>query len=216
MMSYRITSTAVILSLLMSVSVWAEKRLDNSDAKTTTGTTDQTAIAVPAANVPQSEESTNAAGGPLGLTPEIVPIPEIPDEAAAYAVPWKSINGGGGNASTATHKVSVSIGQTTIGFAATAAHQAGIGYWYGITAGGCDCGAQGDMNCDGIVQPIDVTFLVNWVYRDRNDICNAPNCPYPTGDLDCSGLIQPIDVVLIINLVYRDRNDVCDGCAPMP
>jgi hypothetical protein len=78
----------------------------------------------------------------------------------------------------------------------------------------CDCGIEGDMNCDGLVQPIDVTLLINYVYRDRNDICNAPNCPFVTGDLNCDGIIQPIDVIYIINLVYRDRNDICDGCNP--
>ena|GEM_PF-3118517 len=217
-MKYRVLIVAFVLTpcflLMTSVSGRAEKRLGTPEDNKTTAKVEKVNSVTPMteAAIPAAADTTTPILEPLKFAPADNTDSKTAKEATDYMVPWKSINGGGGTASTATHKVAVSIGQTVIGSSTTATHRAGIGYWYGIT-GACDCGVPGDMNCDGSIQPIDVTLLVNWVYRSRNDICNAPNCPYPTGDLNCSGSFQPIDVVLIINLVYRSRNDICDGCA---
>jgi prenyltransferase beta subunit len=76
----------------------------------------------------------------------------------------------------------------------------------------CECGVPGDMNCDSYVQPIDVVYLINWIFRGRYDLCSRPRCPFDTGDLNCDGAYSPLDAVLLINYIYRSRNDLCDGC----
>ena len=133
--------------------------------------------------------------------------PTADDEAADYAVPWKSIIGGGGNAATATHKVSVSIGQTLIGRTASADHQAGIGYWYGVETGPeiCDCGDPwGDLNGDHIINPVEVVFMANYVYKYIDQRPPMPNCPLEPGNVNCDDIVNPVDVVHYCNYVYKN------------
>jgi len=148
----------------------------------------------------------------------ITPANDLLEQGAdAYAVPWKSINGGGGTASTPTHRVSVSIGQTLIGYTSSPDHAAGIGYWYGIpTADGCDCGAVwGDMNGDASVNPVDVVYIINFVYRAQDDRPVLPSCPDQPGDVNCNGPVDAVDVVYYLNYVYKDQNAFCsDPCTP--
>ncbi|MFC1475828.1 hypothetical protein ACFLQW_02360 [Candidatus Zixiibacteriota bacterium] len=78
----------------------------------------------------------------------------------------------------------------------------------------CDCGVAGDMDCSGEMDPIDVVYLVNYVYLSLDALCDASDCPYPVGDLDCDTEVNPLDVAYIVNAVYKSQNAICDGCAP--
>ena len=78
----------------------------------------------------------------------------------------------------------------------------------------CNCGVAGDMDCNETNDPLDVTYLVNYVFLSRDALCAPPNCPYPVGDLDCNGNVDPLDVAYIVNAVYLSQNAMCDGCAP--
>ena len=77
----------------------------------------------------------------------------------------------------------------------------------------CNCGVAGDMDCNGEMDPVDVAYLVNYVYMSRDALCDLPNCPYPVGDLDCDDEVNPLDVAYIVNAVFVSRNAICDGCA---
>jgi len=77
----------------------------------------------------------------------------------------------------------------------------------------CDCGVAGDMDCSGLATPLDVTFLVKFVYLTQDALCPLPDCPYPVGDLDCNSQVTPLDVAYIVNAVYKLQNAICDGCA---
>jgi len=78
----------------------------------------------------------------------------------------------------------------------------------------CDCGVAGDMNCDEATNPVDVVYLVNFVYKSQNALCDPPNCPYPVGDVDCNNAVNPVDIVYIVNAVYKSQNAICEGCNP--
>jgi len=78
----------------------------------------------------------------------------------------------------------------------------------------CECGFPGDMDCNGMSNPVDVVYLVNFVYKSLNALCPPAGCPYPIGDVDCSGLVNPVDVVYLVNAVYKSQNALCDGCNP--
>ncbi|MFC1475819.1 right-handed parallel beta-helix repeat-containing protein [Candidatus Zixiibacteriota bacterium] len=78
----------------------------------------------------------------------------------------------------------------------------------------CNCGIAGDMDCSSEMNPLDVAFLVNFVYLSQDALCDHPNCTYPVGDLDCDSEANPLDVVYLVNAVYLSRNAICDGCAP--
>jgi len=77
----------------------------------------------------------------------------------------------------------------------------------------CDCGVAGDMDCSRVTTPLDVSFLVKFVYLAQDALCPLPDCPYPVGDLDCNSQVTPLDVAYIVNAVYKAQDAMCDGCA---
>ena len=80
---------------------------------------------------------------------------------------------------------------------------------------GCDCGVWGDLNGDGEVDPLDVSFLVSYVYLGLDARQQLPDCPYEAGDVDCNDGVDPIDVTFVVNLVYLERGPFpCVPCSP--
>jgi len=59
-------------------------------------------------------------------------------------------------------------------------------------------GILGDCDCSGEVNPVDLVFLVNFVYKGW-----TLGCVLELGDVNCDGTINPVDVVFLINLVYK-------------
>jgi len=79
----------------------------------------------------------------------------------------------------------------------------------------CDCGVWGDVNCDDDVNPVDVVFMVNYVYKNWDSRCDPPSCPMRTGDVNCDDQVNPVDVVYYVNYVYKNWTPFpCDPCAP--
>jgi hypothetical protein len=144
---------------------------------------------------------------------------QTPQEAEDYAVPWKSINGGGGTAQAGDYRVSLSIGQAAIGYVTGTNYHAGIGFWYGVGAGAgaCDCGSPwGDVDGEGTINAADVVVMVNYVYKAIDIRIPLPNCPMAAGDVDCVDNVNAADVVLYINYVYKNITPFpCpDPCVP--
>ncbi len=78
----------------------------------------------------------------------------------------------------------------------------------------CDCGVRGDMNCDLSTDPLDIAFLVAFVYTGQDALCEKPECPFAVGDVDCDSERNPLDVAFLVAYVYKDQDALCDGCAP--
>lgn len=76
----------------------------------------------------------------------------------------------------------------------------------------CECAGFCDMNLDGGFTPLDVTYIVKYVYRSQDARPQLFNCPMENGDWDCSGDVSPLDVTFYVNKVYRSRGD--GPCAP--
>lgn len=76
----------------------------------------------------------------------------------------------------------------------------------------CDCGVPGDLDCGGDTTPVDVAYLVNFVYKSLDALCVPPNCLYPVGDVNCDDLVNPLDVIYLVNAVYRSHDALCNGC----
>jgi len=78
----------------------------------------------------------------------------------------------------------------------------------------CDCGVWGDVTGDGNINPVDVVFMVNFVYLGNNMIVPYANCPRDAGDVNCDGNRNPVDVVFYVNYVYLGNNMFCaDPCS---
>jgi hypothetical protein len=171
----------------------------------------------PAAN----EKAVTAVPDPV-VTDEDAPrtnarITLSPAGADAYEIPWQSINAGGEDMTSANYQMLSSVGQSVIGYTSSANYAHGIGYWYGTeTSGGdCFCGDPvGDANCDAAMNPVDVVYMVNFVYKNLDARCYPVgwNCPYDLGDVNCDNGINPVDVVYYVNYVYKNLNAFCDPC----
>ncbi len=82
-----------------------------------------------------------------------------------------------------------------------------------ITFTACDCGIKGDVNDDASTDPLDVTYLVNFVYLSQDALAERPDCPYPKGDMNCDESADPLDVTYLVNYVYLSQDALCDGCS---
>jgi len=115
--------------------------------------------------------------------------------SATFQLSRLSINGGGDiNASSASYRLGLSIGQSVAGTASSASYQMGIGFWYGA-GGGC-ANARGDMNGDGIYTAADVVMVLNCAFLDFG------NCEICFTDVNCDGIKTASDVVLELNKVF--------------
>jgi hypothetical protein len=56
----------------------------------------------------------------------------------------------------------------------------------------------GDCNGDGSVDPADVVYLINYLFRGGS----APD-PLEAGDCNCDSVVDPADVVYLINYLFR-------------
>jgi hypothetical protein len=64
---------------------------------------------------------------------------------------------------------------------------------------------RGDASGDGIVDPADVVYLINYLFRDGF----APD-PLEAGDANCDGAVDPADVVYLVNYLFREG--LAPGC----
>ncbi len=78
----------------------------------------------------------------------------------------------------------------------------------------CDCAEFCDLDLDGEFTPVDVSYIVNYVYKSLDARPQLPDCPRENGDWNCDGFVDPIDVTFYVNYVYRSQGDgPCDPCA---
>jgi hypothetical protein len=65
----------------------------------------------------------------------------------------------------------------------------------------------GDVNWDGIVNIIDVVYLINYLYKHGP----SPMPVLEVGNANCDGMINILDVVSIINYIYKGAGPLCDN-----
>ncbi len=82
-----------------------------------------------------------------------------------------------------------------------------------IGCSGCDCGQVGDVNCDDGVDPLDIQFLVAFVYQGNDARCEKPACPTQAGDVNCDDGVDPLDIQFMVAFVYQGNDARCDPCA---
>jgi len=66
--------------------------------------------------------------------------------------------------------------------------------------------APGDVNVDGNTNPLDVSILVGYVYKNYTGI--MPHVSF--GDCNCNGLVNPLDVTVLVNHVFRSGPAPCE------
>ncbi|MFC1475790.1 hypothetical protein ACFLQW_02160 [Candidatus Zixiibacteriota bacterium] len=83
-----------------------------------------------------------------------------------------------------------------------------------ITITSCLGALKGDLNNDGGSDPLDMVYMINYVYRMTDNFVYPEGwgCPYELGDTDCNGKIDPVDVINLGILIYRGLDAMCDPC----
>jgi hypothetical protein len=76
----------------------------------------------------------------------------------------------------------------------------------------CDCGLKGDVNHDLGTTPLDVQFLVKYVYKSQDALYLYPSCPWGKGDVNCDGGTTPLDVQFLVKYVYKSQDALCVQC----
>lgn len=77
----------------------------------------------------------------------------------------------------------------------------------------CDCLAYCDL--DGTVgfSPLDVSYIVNHVYKQLDARPEMPACPGNNGDWDCNGAVNPLDVTWYVQYVFKTSGvGPCEPC----
>jgi hypothetical protein len=150
--------------------------------------------------------ATSDRSRPAGSAPETASAAAV----SAFALPWYSVNAGGAmGSSSASYKMSQSVGQSVIGRSASSSYTLGIGFWYGVGAqAGCPITRTGDVNVSGTITSADIIGLVNYVFKGGAQ-------PLPcvaSGDVNCSGAVTSADIISLVNYVFKAGPSPCDAC----
>lgn len=79
----------------------------------------------------------------------------------------------------------------------------------------CDCSHQGDCNDNGVINPSDIIFMINYALRAGPPPPSDPACPaINRADWDCNGKINIADITKIVSYVYRYPSP--GPCNPCP
>lgn len=136
--------------------------------------------------------------------------------SADYRIDWWSVNSGGRGLTADGYAMSSSARQAVVGTVAGDNYRLEQGYWLGGEAGAaCNCGMWGDVNGDGSINPVDVIYIVNFVYKGLDGRTVWPECPRATGDVNCDNGVNPLDMAYYVQYVYKSQNAFCgDPCGP--
>jgi hypothetical protein len=82
-----------------------------------------------------------------------------------------------------------------------------------VTLPSCDCTDYCDMDQSGTIDPLDVSYIVNYVYLGQDARPTLPACPGNNGDWNCDGGVDPLDVSFYVQFVYKSSGvGACNPC----
>ena len=201
-----ICTLGILLMFILTAAVSGERIAESSRITNAQTAVDKSTTAIPTNTAVEPEF-----GSTIQVTETEFPVSYAPNAPDAYEIPWQSVSSAGGEMTSTGYQMLSSIGQGVIGYATSTNYEAGIGYIYGLTTGSnWDCGVWGDVNGDDLVNPVDVVYMVNHVYKNQDARTQPPNCPYEAGDVNCDAQVNPVDVVYFVNYVYKNQDAFCD------
>ncbi len=125
----------------------------------------------------------------------------LTSSAFAQDIRWQVISSGGSqNGSSATYRLSATVGQTAVGMGSSATYDMNHGFWqdFGGEPTVCDC-QPGNSNGDAVTNIFDITYLISFLYLHGPApvpyvLCNGD----PNKDCTCN----IFDVTFIISNLY--------------
>jgi hypothetical protein len=119
------------------------------------------------------------------------------DEKSGEQIKWQVLSGGGVKVTSTNYKLDGTVGQTAVGKGTSTNYNLFHGYWQNFESASC-CNLPGDANNSGAINALDVTFLINYLYKGGA----VPPCA-PEGDINGNGVINALDVTYLINYLYK-------------
>jgi hypothetical protein len=112
-------------------------------------------------------------------------------------IDWQVLSSGGTDGSSSNFKMKGTVSQTVVGPGNSTNFRLNSGFWQDFGVGGC-CAKGGDANHDGKLNLLDVSYIINKLYRSGPDfVC------FEEADAKADGKINLLDVSYIINALYR-------------
>ncbi len=116
---------------------------------------------------------------------------------AGEQIKWQVLSSGGSRGISTNYVVSGTVGQTAAGTGTSTNYKVSHGYWQNFAPASC-CVKAGDANNNGTVNALDVTFIINFLYKHGP----APVCP-AQADVNGNGVTNALDVTYLINFLYK-------------
>lgn len=142
----------------------------------------------------------------VGLPAETKKVP-FAEPAGGEQINWQVVSSGGTRSISAGYILEGTAGQTAVAPCSTETYIVNSGFWQNF---GC-CLVPGDANNSGAVNILDVSYLINYLYKGGS----APVC-MPEADADGSGAVNLLDVTRLINYLYKGGSAPVCGPEPWP
>lgn len=123
---------------------------------------------------------------------------------------WQVVSGGGMEGVSTDFILNGTAGQTATGSEGSTSFMLYSGYWQKNYGDPC-CDKPGDASNNMLVNILDVTFLIGYLYRGGP----APPC-MPEGDANGDGKINILDVTRIVGYLYMMGAPPVCGPDPWP
>ncbi len=117
--------------------------------------------------------------------------------SAGEQIKWQVLSSGSNRGISINYAVDGTAGQTAIGKGTSTNFGIAQGYWQTFGGTGC-CVKAGDVNNNGSVNLLDVTFLINFLYKSGAQ----PPCRQQA-DVNGNGVVNLLDITYLINFLYK-------------
>ncbi|PKK85105.1 MAG: hypothetical protein CVT49_00760 [candidate division Zixibacteria bacterium HGW-Zixibacteria-1] len=122
------------------------------------------------------------------------------NERVGEEINWQVISSGGSiNGTSTNYQLSGTVAQTATGAGSSTNYGLNHGFWQGFESGGPGCcKVAGDANNNDAVNILDVTFIINYLYKGGA----APVCS-DKADANGNNVINILDVTYLISYLYK-------------
>ncbi len=129
---------------------------------------------------------------------------------AGEQIKWQVLSGGGVSSSSASYKMSATVGQTAAGPVSSASYKLNQGYWQNFSSGGCCIGTTGNVNKSVGEGPdiSDLSLLIAYL-----TVSPKPALPcVAEANINGAGTIDISDLSLLIAYLTVSPKPVLPNC----